>query len=149
MTSLRFSCVADGVYQSFLLDSPTAQGYSSWANSSDPDAPEIFMDFYVYNITNLPAMLAGETPLIEEVSAHVLAAVCWMIIAAIGFRVRVQVGPFTFKENQMMLNTSWSQGGDVIKCACCCGLAVIAVAQFPALLCIGSRCGTTTRRLGP
>jgi hypothetical protein len=58
---------AEGLYTNFVLDSPNASGFNAWANSSDPDAAQVFMDFYVYNITNVTDLINGGKPRFEEV----------------------------------------------------------------------------------
>lgn len=58
---------AEAIYDNFVLDSSNASGYASWANSSDPDAPSIFMDYYLYNITNKTELIEGGKPYLQEV----------------------------------------------------------------------------------
>lgn len=58
---------ADSVYKALVLDSPSAPAFASWSNTADPDAPEVFMDYYVYNITNVTDMINGGTPFVQEV----------------------------------------------------------------------------------
>ena len=50
-----------------MVDSPSASAFAQWANSSAPGASEIFMDFAVYNITNVTELINGGKPFLQEV----------------------------------------------------------------------------------
>eukprot|EP00004_Rigifila_ramosa_P013663 TRINITY_DN304_c0_g1_i2.p1 TRINITY_DN304_c0_g1~~TRINITY_DN304_c0_g1_i2.p1 ORF type:complete len:527 (-),score=116.73 TRINITY_DN304_c0_g1_i2:76-1482(-) len=52
------------------VDSPDHPGYEDWLQNYDEDESPEHLVIYVYNITNLPAVLAGEKPLLDEVGPY-------------------------------------------------------------------------------
>ncbi len=50
-------CVQLGLQQQYVLSSSSAGSYAAWVDSDDPDAGIVVSTYWVYNITNAPAVL--------------------------------------------------------------------------------------------
>ena len=82
-----------GVRGYSVLDSTSAGGWPGWLDSRDPSAGQVTSRYYVFNITNVEAVLKGAKPDVQQVSARrraiarVLArvgaarAACWRCAA--------------------------------------------------------------------
>ena len=51
-----------GIRDYSVLDSPSAGGWPGWLDSRDPSAGQVTSRYYVFNITNVEAILKGAKP---------------------------------------------------------------------------------------
>ena len=56
-----------GVRAYSVLDSASAGAYPGWMDNRDPTAGHVTAKFYLYNLTNVEAFLAGAKPQVAEV----------------------------------------------------------------------------------
>lgn len=59
-----------GVRGYSVLDSTSAGGWPGWLDSRDPSAGQVTSRYYVFNITNVEAVLKGAKPDVQQVSAR-------------------------------------------------------------------------------
>lgn len=59
-----------GIRDYSVLDSPSAGGWPGWLDSRDPSAGQVTSRYYVFNITNVEAILKGAKPNVQQVRAR-------------------------------------------------------------------------------
>lgn len=82
--------VDKGVANMFDISSPSAAGYAIWQDSRNPDAPTMYFDVYLYNVTNPYEVIAGAKPILQE------------------------VGPIQYRIVEIKLNVTWSDDASAV-----------------------------------
>lgn len=63
--------VKNGVEENVVVDSKEHDGYEGWLSNGQTKDPSLYSKFYAFNVTNLPEVLAGETPIVQEVGPYI------------------------------------------------------------------------------
>ena len=58
--------LAEGLVNNVVVDSPQADAYQTWQNSSTDDN-KVYFDLYVFNLTNKEDFINGSAPILQEV----------------------------------------------------------------------------------
>ena len=122
--------LAEGLVNNVVVDSPQADAYQTWQNSSTDDN-KVYFDLYVFNLTNKEDFINGSAPILQEVGRKATAGGAPCIgpfILCATPRVVLpgasdQLGPYRFLQTEIKLNCSWSEGGDIVRCVFVCARA--------------------------
>jgi hypothetical protein len=100
------------LYDDLTITSESAPSYQPWIDSSNADSAAVYSTYYVYNILNPDAILAGEKPLLEvrrrpscvylrhsTVAAYVFDVCDYMLVQ--------EIGPLVYLYNNMKYNVTW------------------------------------------
>lgn len=73
-----------------MVDSFNSSTYDIWQDTNSPDAPPLYMNFHVFNITNPDEWLAGAKP------------------------VLVDIGPYAYVQHRVKLNVTFNENGTLV-----------------------------------
>lgn len=85
---LVHSMLEKEIKKQIVVDSPKSPGYDSWVNNTTPNSPPIWLNFYLFNVTNPAEVIAGGIPTV------------------------VEVGPYSYREYNVYFDVNFLDGGN-------------------------------------